>query len=116
MAIQRLPSLSGSDESGLLARWRRRFEVAHWKKPGYNLKPVDPVGALPAISYADFRRSLEREPYLKRRWPYYREAIDLARRVAPRRVLEIGCRYTPLFPVSDRLDYKDEFLFDLSDP
>ncbi|MGQ0429838.1 MAG: hypothetical protein ACT4UQ_07905 [Gammaproteobacteria bacterium] len=67
-------------------------------------RPITSHGALSSISRADFDRARATSNYLKRRWGYYREAIAMANRLAPRRVLEIGCRYLPLFPGSDRLD------------
>lgn len=97
------------ERPGLLAALRRRIEVVHWKRPGHPVRPIDPTAPLPALSYGEFLRVREQQRYLKRRWPYYREAIEMARRVAPRRVLEIGCRDTPLFRSSDRLDYEESF-------
>lgn len=109
MSTNVVPRAQTVSESGLLARLRRRLEVDHWVSPGYRLQPVDPDHALSAITHEDFRIARERWPYLKRRWTYYREAIAIAQRVAPRRVLEIGTAYTPLFPISDRLDYQATF-------
>ena len=97
------------DDHSAWARLRRRLEVVHRLRPGFQLQPIDPDRALPSITHADFMSARARWPYLKRRWNYYREAISIAKRLAPRRVLEIGTAYIPLFPVSDRLDYKADF-------
>jgi hypothetical protein len=98
-----------SDDDSAWTRLRRRLEVVHRRRPGYRLQPIDPDHALPSVTHADFISARARTPYLKRRWNYYREAISIAKRLAPRRVLEIGTAYIPLFPVSDRLDYKADF-------
>lgn len=100
---------NGNDGQTILDRWLRRFTVRHEYRPGYTLRPLDPSAALPTITRSEFLAAREHTVYLKRRWPYYREAIDLARRLAPRRVLEVGTAYTPLFPTSDRLDYQPAF-------
>lgn len=97
------------DDDSAWARLRRRLEVVHRVRPGFQLQPIDRDRALPSITHADFMTARARWPYLKRRWNYYREAISIAKRLAPCRVLEIGTAYIPLFPVSDRLDYKADF-------
>jgi hypothetical protein len=102
------PEFICDDDSGW-TRLRRRIEVVHRVQPGYRLQPIDRDHALASITHADFNVARARWPYLKRRWNYYREAISIAKRLAPRRVLEIGTAYIPLFPVSDRLDYKADF-------
>ena len=93
---------------GPLASLARRLELTHVRRSDFVPRPLHPEGGLRAITYADYRSAADRR-YLKRRWRYYREAIAIAERLAPRRVLEIGCRHTPLFPGSDRLDYAAEF-------
>ena len=103
------PSEFICDDHSAWARLRRRLEVVHRLQPGFQLRPIDTDRALPSITHADFTSARARWPYLKRRWNYYREAISIAKRLAPRRVLEIGTAYIPLFPVSDRLDYKADF-------
>ncbi len=97
------------DDGSAWVRLRRRLEVVHRARPGFQLQPIDRDRALPSITHADFMSARARWPYLKRRWNYYREAISVAKRLSPRRVLEIGTSYIPLFPVSDRLDYKADF-------
>jgi hypothetical protein len=96
------------DQRGQLARLVRRIELRHERRSDFVPQAVDADGGLRPITQADYRAAADRR-YLKRRWPYYREAIAMAERLAPRRVLEVGCRRTPLFPGSDRLDYAGEF-------
>ncbi|MEX0735242.1 MAG: hypothetical protein WD944_00800 [Steroidobacteraceae bacterium] len=95
--------------SGLIAGLMRRLELRHERRADFEPRAIDPQGGLRPITHSDFLRAREQHRYLKNRWPYYREAIAMASRLAPRRVLEIGCRYTPLFPDGDRLDYMAEF-------
>jgi hypothetical protein len=95
--------------AGPLARLMRRLELRHERHTDFEPRPIDPQGGLRPITHSQYRRAREQHRYLKGRWNYYREAIAMAQRLAPRRVLEIGCRYTPLFPGGDRLDYMAEF-------
>lgn len=106
---QSVPLEFNRDNNSAWARLRRRLEVVHRVRPGFQLQPIDCNRALPSITRGDFMSARARWPYLKRRWNYYREAISIAKRLSPRRVLEIGTSYIPLFPVSDRLDYKAAF-------
>lgn len=87
----------------------RRIHLRHERRSDFEPLPIDPQGGLRSITNSEFRRAREQNRYLKSRWSYYREAIAMAQRLAPRRVLEIGCRHTPLFPASVRLDYMAEF-------
>ena len=96
------------NERGPLIGLVRRLELRHERRADFAPRPLHAEGGLRAITFGDYRSATDRR-YLKRRWPYYREAIAMAERLAPRRVLEIGCRHTPLFPGSDRLDYAAEF-------
>lgn len=93
----------------LLTGLMRRLYLRHERRSDFEPLPIDPQGGLRPITYSEFRRAREQHRYLKSRWDYYREAIAMTQRLAPRRVLEIGCRFTPLFPGSDRLDYMAEF-------
>lgn len=95
--------------SGPTAGWLRRLELRHARRADFAPRPIDPQGGLRPITYSEYRRAAEQHRYLKRRWSYYRETIAMAQRLAPRSVLEIGCRYTPLFPGGERLDYLAEF-------
>ncbi len=97
------------DQTGFMSGIRRRLELLHERRADYDPRPIDPAGGLRPITYSDYRRARDKHRYLKSRWNYYYEAIAMAQRLAPRRVLEIGCRYTPLFPDGDRLDYMAEF-------
>lgn len=97
------------DGTGFVSGIRRRLELLHERRADYEPRPIDPAGGLRPITQSEYRRAREQHRYLKGRWNYYREAIAMAVRLAPRRVLEIGCRYTPLFPGGDRLDYLAEF-------
>lgn len=87
----------------------RRLQLRHERRPDFTPQPIDPRGGLRPITHSEYRHARKQHRYLKGRWNYYREAIAMARRLAPRHVLEIGCRFTPLFPGSDRLDYMAEF-------
>lgn len=99
-----------SEESpGLLGGWLRRLELVHERRPDFVSRPLYPDTTLEILSHAEFQRVRKTTPYLKRRWRYYREALAMVRRLAPRRVLEIGCAFTPLIPGSDRLDYQERF-------
>lgn len=99
-----------SDETpGPFARLQRRLELVHEWRPDFVSRPLYPDNALQTMSHEEFLKARDTTPYLKRRWRYYREAMAMARRLAPRRVLEVGCAYTPLFPGSDRLDTNAQF-------
>jgi len=95
--------------TGPLAGLIRRPELRHERRTNFELRPIDPQGSLCPITHLEYRRAREQHRYLKGCWAHYREAIAMAQRLAPHRVLEIGCRYTPLFPGGDRLDYMAEF-------
>ena len=97
------------DGSGPLTRLMRQLQLRHERRSDFKPLPIDPQGGLRPITRSEFQRARAQHRYLKSRWDYYREAIAMAQRLAPRRVLEIGCRHTPLFPGSDRLDYMAEF-------
>jgi hypothetical protein len=103
-AYVRVKGESGGPLRGLL----RHLQLRHERRSDFVPGPLHGDVGLRAITYDDYRAAADRR-YLKRRWPYYREAIALAERLGPRRVLEIGCRHTPLFPGSDRLDNAAEF-------
>lgn len=62
-----------------------------------------------AITHAEYLDHVREHPYLRRRWPYYRAAIELAQRLSPSRVLEIGSRTMPLLRGSDSLDIDERF-------
>lgn len=87
----------------------RRLQLRHERRPDFTPQPIDPQGGLRPITNSEYRHACRQHRYLRGRWNYYREAIAMAQRLAPPRVLEIGCRFTPLFPGSDRLDYMAEF-------
>ncbi len=97
------------EDQGLLAGWIRRLELVHERRPDYVPQPMYADSKLRTISHEQFLDARSTTPYLKRRWRYYREAMAMVRRLAPRRVLEVGAAFTPLIPDSDRLDYQEKF-------
>lgn len=109
MTTEYVPVHATDPRAGPFSRLRRRLELRHERRRDFEPQPIDPQGGLRPITHSEYRRAREQHRYLKSRWNYYREAIAMAERLAPRRVLEIGCRYTPLFPGGDRLDYMAEF-------
>lgn len=60
--------------------------------------------AMQPVSYADYRRARRRDRYLRHRWCYFSEVIEMARRLNPQTVLEIGPWNFPLYPAGDTLD------------
>ena len=68
------------------------------------------------ITYEEYCRACSGQRYLHRRWRYYHPAIEMACRLAPQRILEIGAAYLPLFNGSDTLDigetYEPTYLHD----
>lgn len=104
-----LPIHQSAAGSGPFAGLLRRLELRHERRADFEPHPIDPEGGLRPITYSEYCRAREQDRYLKSRWSYYREALAMAERLAPRSVLEIGCRYMPLYPGGDRLDYMDEF-------
>lgn len=101
--------MNSPEGSGLVSPMLDWFQVVRWQReePLSRVEVAD--GQIRAITRSDFLEALKGEPYLKRRWPYYREAIALAKSVAPARTLEIGCRSLPLFFGSHTLDYEASF-------
>jgi len=70
---------------------------------------TDDDATMQPVSYADFRCARRVDRYLRRRWCYFGKAIEMARRLRPRRVLEIGPWSFPLFPAGDTLDMRDDY-------
>lgn len=97
------------EKQSFLARSIRTLELVHERRADFVPRPLYPDSAIRTLSHEQFLAVRNSNPYLKRRWRYYREAMAMVRRLAPRRVLEVGAAFTPLLPDSDRLDYQAKF-------
>ncbi len=59
---------------------------------------------LEATTHQQFEKAVGEKRYLKGRWEYYCETIEMARRLNPKSILEVGPGPLHLFPSADSLD------------
>jgi len=59
---------------------------------------------LEATTHEQFVKALGEKQYLKGRWEYYSETIEIAQRLNPKSILEVGPGPLHLFPNADSLD------------
>lgn len=57
-----------------------------------------------ATTHQQFVKAAGEKPYLEGRWEYYGETIEIARRLNPKSILEVGPGSLQLFPGADSLD------------
>ncbi len=75
--------------------------------------PQKPPRSLAPITYEDFKKAEEKDPYYKGRWRYFEKVIEIIKKEPPESALEIGPYKLPIVKNSDTMDI-DRFLPDLT--